>query len=330
MLTHAILAAANQAWPPFVLVAGLLLIGAVAADDGLFEATGARLARSRLGPRGLLRRLLALVAAVTAVLNLDTAVLFLTPVLVHAARRRGPRRAPVPLRRSLHGERRVLAAAGLEPDEPARAAQRPAGGESRSRRGCSRRGSRPARSPRPSCASASLSAERVGARVGPLPAAPAASEPPRRSSPPCSSSSLPNPAVPVLVVGLAAIGAAAACGRVLTPACSRCCSWSPSVLGTLARLWHGPAKLLDSSGVWTAAGIGAAASVLVNNLPGDRSAHGPGARAPVRAAARARPRPQPRGDRLAFGRSLAAGRALRRRASLDRDVHQARHSSSCR
>ena len=88
MVTHAILAAANQAWPPFVLVAGLLLIGAVAADDGLFEATGARLARSRLGPRALLVGLLALVAAVTAVLNLDTAVLFLTPVLVHAARRR--------------------------------------------------------------------------------------------------------------------------------------------------------------------------------------------------------------------------------------------------
>ena len=87
MVTHAILAAANQAWPPFVLVAGLLLIGAVAADDGLFEATGARLARSRLGPRALLVGS-ALVAAVTAVLNLDTAVLFLTPVLVHAARRR--------------------------------------------------------------------------------------------------------------------------------------------------------------------------------------------------------------------------------------------------
>src|SRR5579864_3752465 len=85
---HAIVSAAEQAWPPFVLVAGLLLIGAVAAADGLFEATGARLARTRLGARGLLLALLGLVAVVTAVLNLDTAVVFLTPVLVHAARQR--------------------------------------------------------------------------------------------------------------------------------------------------------------------------------------------------------------------------------------------------
>src|SRR5919204_6565651 len=88
MLAHVILASANQAWPPFVLVAGLLLTGAVAADDGLFEALGARLARTPLGGYRLLLALLALVAVVSALLNLDTAVLFLTPVLVHAARQR--------------------------------------------------------------------------------------------------------------------------------------------------------------------------------------------------------------------------------------------------
>jgi hypothetical protein len=74
MLAHAILASAEQVWPPFVLVAGLLLIGAVAAEDGLFEALGARLARTSLGPRSLLLALLALVAVVTALLNLDTSV----------------------------------------------------------------------------------------------------------------------------------------------------------------------------------------------------------------------------------------------------------------
>src|ERR1051326_2890865 len=89
MLTHASLAAARQAWPPFVLVAGLLMIGRVAALDGLFDAVGARLARLPLGPRGLLLVLFALVALVTAVLNLDTSVVFLTPVLIHAARQRG-------------------------------------------------------------------------------------------------------------------------------------------------------------------------------------------------------------------------------------------------
>src|SRR5262249_50429649 len=56
---------------------------------GLFEAIGARLASDRLPPRALLVALLALVAVVSAVLNLDTSVVFLTPVLVHAARRRG-------------------------------------------------------------------------------------------------------------------------------------------------------------------------------------------------------------------------------------------------
>src|SRR5205814_9060375 len=50
---------------------------------------GARLARTPLQPRGLLAVLLGLVAVVTAVLNLDTSVVFLTPILVHAARRRG-------------------------------------------------------------------------------------------------------------------------------------------------------------------------------------------------------------------------------------------------
>jgi arsenical pump membrane protein len=72
-----------------VLVAGLLLIGAAAAADGIFEAVGARVASDRLPPRALLVALLGLVAGVTAVLNLDTSVVFLTPVLVHAARRRG-------------------------------------------------------------------------------------------------------------------------------------------------------------------------------------------------------------------------------------------------
>src|SRR5437016_2205700 len=92
MVDHMILTSARQAWPPFVLVTGLLLIGAVAAAEGLFEALGARLARARLSARSLLLALLGLVAVVTAVLNLDTAVVFLTPVLVHAARRRRRRR----------------------------------------------------------------------------------------------------------------------------------------------------------------------------------------------------------------------------------------------
>jgi arsenical pump membrane protein len=81
-------AAARQDWPPFVLVAGLLLLGLVARADGLFDAAGALLARFARNGLTLLVAAAGLVAVVTAVLNLDTSVAFLTPVLVAAARRR--------------------------------------------------------------------------------------------------------------------------------------------------------------------------------------------------------------------------------------------------
>jgi arsenical pump membrane protein len=81
-------AAVRQDWPPFVLVSGLLLLGLVARYDGLFDAGGAAMARLAGGGFSLLASATVLVAVVTAVLNLDTAVAFLTPVLVVAARRR--------------------------------------------------------------------------------------------------------------------------------------------------------------------------------------------------------------------------------------------------
>lgn len=82
-------AAAKQSWPAFALVVGLLLIGMVAADDGLFASAGHLLARSAKSGRLLFVGVAGLVVVVTAVLNLDTAVAFLTPVVVHTARRRG-------------------------------------------------------------------------------------------------------------------------------------------------------------------------------------------------------------------------------------------------
>jgi arsenical pump membrane protein len=87
-------AAASQAWPAFVLVAGLLVIGELAARDGLFAAAGAAAARLPGEGFALFGALSLLVAVVTAVLNLDTSVVFLTPVLLHAARRRGLDEAP--------------------------------------------------------------------------------------------------------------------------------------------------------------------------------------------------------------------------------------------
>jgi arsenical pump membrane protein len=60
----------------------------VANRDGLFAWGGARLEALPGGGLALLGAALLLDAVVTAVLNLDTAVVFLTPVLVFAARRR--------------------------------------------------------------------------------------------------------------------------------------------------------------------------------------------------------------------------------------------------
>ncbi len=88
-------AAASQVWPAFVLVVGLLLIGLVADDDGLFEFIGHRLATT--APNGLVLFFWAtlLIGLVTALLNLDTSVAFLTPVLIYSARSRGGGEAPL-------------------------------------------------------------------------------------------------------------------------------------------------------------------------------------------------------------------------------------------
>ncbi len=86
--------ALEQAWPPFVLVAGLLVLGELAGADGLFEAAASRLVRMPAGPVAALLACLSLVALVTAVLNLDTSAVFLTPVLIAVARRRGLAEAP--------------------------------------------------------------------------------------------------------------------------------------------------------------------------------------------------------------------------------------------
>jgi len=87
--------AASQDWPPFVLVAGLLLVGLVADEDGLFSTAGFGLAR--LAPNGviLFSGAVVLIVTVTSVLNLDTSVAFLTPVLVYTSRSRGEGEAPL-------------------------------------------------------------------------------------------------------------------------------------------------------------------------------------------------------------------------------------------
>jgi arsenical pump membrane protein len=263
-LEHTILAAAGQAWPAFVLVVGLLLIGSVAAADGLFEAIGARLARAHLGARGLLLSLLGLVAAVTAVLNLDTSVVFLTPILVHAARRRALDERPF-----LYGSVFMANAASLlfpgsnltnllvlrtnAQDSLAFAARM-----------------LPAWIAACAITAAFLTlvfrleegeAEDVEQPAMPLGVALAAT-----IAAAVLVVSLRNAALPVLALGLTATAVRRIRPRVgmrlLAPLFAGAVG-----LGAGARLWHGPAHLLDSSGIWATAGVGAVASVLLNNLP---------------------------------------------------------------
>jgi len=262
---HAIVSAGSQAWPPFVLVAGLLLIGTVAAADGLFEAAGARLAGTRLGARGLLLTLLGLVAVVTAVLNLDTSVVFLTPVLVLAARRRGLDERPF-----LYGSVFMANAASL---------LLPGSNLTNLlvlRRDPQDGGSFAAHMLPAWLTACAITAAfvTVGLRRGPAAGRTPGDLPPLRLGVGAVATLtaamlvvvLPEPALPVLAVGVAAAGL-----RRLRPrldARTLALLFVLTVgLGTLVRIWSGPARLLDSSGSWATAGIGAAASLAVNNLP---------------------------------------------------------------
>lgn len=266
MLTHAIVAAADQAWPPFVLVAGLLLIGTAAAEERLFEATGARLARSRLGARTLLVALLGLVAAVTAVLNLDTAVVFLTPVLVHAARGRGLDERPFLYGAVFMANAASLLLPGSNLTNLLVLRSDPQGG-----------GSFAAHMLPAWLAACAITAGFVAVVFRPRGSAPssgAGALPPLRLRLGAAAALaagllvvvLPDPAVPVLAVGVAATVLQGRRPRLDARLLALLFALTVA-LGICARLWSGPAGLVGSSDAWTSAGIGAAASLLANNLP---------------------------------------------------------------
>jgi arsenical pump membrane protein len=263
--------AASQAWPAFVLVAGLLLIGAVAAREGVFAAAGTFAARVPGGTIPLLVVLLLLDAVITAVLNLDTAVVFMTPVLLQAARRRGIPDAPflygavfmansasillpgsnltnLIVLRHEHVTGSTFATR-LAPSWVVAVAvtiafvviafRRELGGDSEGE---------PDRVVlRPRAGAAGI----VAAVVLVL--------------------ALPNPALPVLGVGVAAVllarlpvglGVAA-----LNPALLLGVLGIAVALGTLARNVAWFSNLVTDAGRWETAGIAAGAAVLVNNLP---------------------------------------------------------------
>jgi len=265
--------AAGRVWEPFVLVAGLLLVGLVAHGDGVFDAVAGRLTRTPGGAGHLLVVLLLLTAVVTAVLNLDTSVAFLTPILVLTARRRGLAEEPF-----LYGA--VLmsnAASTLLPGSNLTNLlvlhrHSPSGVAFAARMGgawlmavtctigvllvCYRR---QLHGPRLTCAT--------------TPTAP----PARRFGVATTIAAallvtlLRAPALPVFVLGAAAVTARRYGRReifdALNPAALLGLYGISAALGTLAAAWTGPGRLVATASQPTTAVVAALAAVMLNNLP---------------------------------------------------------------
>jgi arsenical pump membrane protein len=275
---HHARAAAAQDWPPFVLVAGLLLVGLVADGDRLFAAGGHALAR--LSHNGLLLYLgtVVLVVSVTTLLNLDTSVTFLTPVLVYAARSRGEGEAPLLYACLLLSNAGSLLLPGSNLTNLIVLGHLHLSG-----------GAFLAHMALPALAAAGVTALVVGvAHHRALRTTLAPSIEPERAVIGVGLAAivlvtvlvvtLRSPALPVAAVGVVAVVLSARRGRA-RPTTSRAALEILGVpvlvglfglavaLGTLGRSWSGPATLLSHLDAWGTAVVAALTSVLVNNLP---------------------------------------------------------------
>jgi arsenical pump membrane protein len=267
-----------RTWQPFVLVVGLLLVGQAAHAEGTFERAAAAVERVGGGPAALYVALLALAAVATTLLNLDTSVAFLTPVLVLAARRRGLDEEPF-----IYGSLFMANAASLLlpgsnlTNLLVLAGERVAGATFAARM-------------LPAWGAAVLVTtvglwlwHRQALRASSVPAPPAA-----RPPAPFGTAGLVaivavgvlvvglrSPAVPVLTVGALAVAVGARQGRLRVSQVVEGLDFGvlaalfalAVALGTLGRVWSGPGELMADAGRWGSAAIGAAAAVLVNNLP---------------------------------------------------------------
>jgi len=269
--------ASSQDWPPFVLVTGLLLIGAAARDEGLFDFAGRFVARFGAGA-ALLGSVAIVVAVVTVTLNLDTSVTFLTPVVLAAAYRRGhdPEPFMVLVVGMSNGASLLLPGSNLT-NLIVLQQSHTTGGALAAR----------------VVAAWAASAVAVVAvvtllyrrRITEETGAPATTSTPSRIGPAAlgvagavaAMVALPAPAAAPVVVGLGVVLAA----RDLF---GRRSGWHEladhlnlpllvglfaiaTALGTLGRSWSGPTHLLGHLGIWQTAGLGAAVAAGVNNLP---------------------------------------------------------------
>lgn len=247
-----------------MLVAGLLLIGQAVEADRLFEALASRIERLAGGAAVLLVTLLALEALVSAVLNLDTAAVFMTPINVHAARRRGCDERPFVYGSLLMANGASILLPGSNLTNLIVLAHERGSGTAFAR----------------AMALPWLSVVAVLLAGLLLVYRPRGET--RNVEPPAAFRGrlgiaataaatalmlvLRNPALPV-----AAIGVAVALARRIRPRFSGRVLLALFVLavalGTLARHWQGPARLVGELGAAGAAALGAVASVLINNLP---------------------------------------------------------------
>jgi arsenical pump membrane protein len=268
--------AAAQVWPAFVLVTGLLALGLAADAQGLFEAAGGALARRCPTPGRLLVGGALLVAAVTAVLNLDTSVVFVTPVLLAAARRQGGGEAPLLYLSVLLANGASLLLPGSNLTNVIVIAGHRIGGATFA-----------ATMALPFVvavvavtAVVALAHRRAlgrPLRPGPAPAGP----PVRGWVAPAVAGVLvvalpPDLAAPlVLALGAVALGRLAVRHALTAGRVRRVLSLPVLVAlfslavaaGTLGRVWDGPARLLAQVPGWASAPVGALSSVVVNNLP---------------------------------------------------------------
>ena len=272
---HDARSAASQVWPPFVLVTGLLLVGLIADEDGLFAFVGRRLSMASSSGVWLFAGATLMIGVVTAVLNLDTSVAFLTPVLIYAAKNRGGGEAPM-----LYGCLLLSNAGSLflpgsnltnlivlghlhltgiaffsDMWEPALAALLVtalviAAVEHRDLR-------------RRADSDQTVQRPKIGLGVAAI----------------VASASLillvPSPALAVAALGIVAIGLRIVSGKESIRHATEIVG-APLLLGlfgiavalgTLGRLWVGPATLFSHLGIWATSAGAALAAVAVNNLP---------------------------------------------------------------
>lgn len=267
--------AASQTWPAFVLVAGLLLVGLVAAADQLFAVAGARLAGVAPGGGWLFIGVTILVAVVTAVLNLDTSVAFLAPVMVHTARRRGEDGAVLLSLCLLMSNAASLLLPGSNLTNLIVLGSRHLSG-----------GTFIARMALPWVLAVAVTAAVVAFRArATLGARVEVDEAPPRAQVGAGLVGIVAVVVLVLTVNSPApeVAAAGAVVAVLAGARGRI-SWSDAMrtldlpvlvglfgvavgLGSLGRVWTGPATVLGHLDPWATAGMAALSTVVVNNLP---------------------------------------------------------------